>query len=310
MPFWNRKTALADTISSDDLANWGRRQLLGEMSGIDPMTAYGLIEPLSMETYMQGGKGVAGVVEELRRHVGHGEWEAVGAWKFARDFLGEPADADEFIDAGLLAVDHMRITNLAIHLAPIDLPRYEELTGHAPPNDGFFGPPVFDSDFGPSRQFYFDSALAAAASRRIVRLPSSAGVQPGSLDGVASSMWDLGLLIFRGPLVVNQDSSFEPNVVRSAAKAATNVDHGIFARSLAECLNPKDQYVGSYWGFLGAGRFVEDYLDESLGGSPAHVELVDGGLNGLTSAGLLGLAVSVDVLSPLERDRLSILGSR
>jgi hypothetical protein len=309
MPLWSRRSTAKDVITSDDLASWGRQQLLGEVSGVDSATTYSLIEPLSMEVYMPDGKGAWGVIEELKRHVLSGEWAAVGAWKFARDFLADVPGADGLIDAGLLAVDRMRITNLAIHLAPIDRPRYEELTGHAPPNDGFFGPPVFDSNFGPTRHLYFESAVAAAAARRITRLSSNPGIPPATSDGVANAMWDLGMLIFRGPLVVSLDGRFEPAVVRPAATIARDADHAIFAESLLEWLEPHASFAGSFWGYLGAGRFVEDYLDEGLRGSPAHLQLVDRGIQGLASSGLIGIAIAPGIMSPLEQERLNILSS-
>jgi len=164
------------------IADFGRFEVLGtERSGVTD--GYRLVEPLTTLLFSYEGPGEPAVVEELRRHASKGAWEAVGAWKVARNCLRDPDAASDVIDAGLLALAGMRMTNLAIHLAPIDEPRFVELTGGPPPNDGFFGPPVFDSSYGPSRQYYFDHALSTAASRVVQRLPSSPGVEPGPVEG-------------------------------------------------------------------------------------------------------------------------------
>src|SRR5262249_3397173 len=132
-------------------------------------------------------------------------------------------------------------------------------------HDGFFGPPVFDSNYGPSRQFYFDNAIATAAGRTPTRVPSSPGVEPGSIDEAAKAMWNFGLLVHRGPLVVSPDIAFEPNVVRPAIAAATNVDHHRFAELVVEkVLEPRPYVNGGPWPALGAARFIEEYLDPAV----------------------------------------------
>ena len=255
MPFWNRRK-LEDCISADSLGQYGRCQILGaEVSGVSSMAAYHLVEPLSMQTYMDGGIGVSGAVEELRRHGATGTWEAVGAWKFAREFLKDPGTtAPDLIDNGLLALARMKITNLGFYLPGIDQSRYEALTGGPVPNDGFFGPPVFDSPFGPNRQFYFDDAVAFARSRRVERIPDTPDADPIRVDDAARAMWDLGLLVCRGPLVVHPDIRFEPSVIHGAVAVAKDVDHQRFVDRLCEELFEGELAEHALpWSMMGCG---------------------------------------------------------
>ena len=313
--FGRRQPAQVDRIRPEDLANFGRFEFLGEegsglsreqavpeylrQTGVDAMIASMVNNDPSQRN---------AVIAELLRHGEVGEWEKVGAWKFVREFLDDDKEAIQpVIDAGLLALSRMRVTNLSVHLAPIDSPRYTELTGERPPNDGFFGPPVFDSNFGPTRQYYFDHAISTAAARRIARLPSDAGIEPGPLDNAVRAMWDFGLLIYRGPLVVNPDIRFEPNVVRPAVTAASGVDHGLFTDRLADAALDTSGHTHGVWTSLGGTRFVEEYLDPTATDSPGYSRLLDSGINLLLSSGFLGVGMSPELLTARQRERLNEL---
>ncbi len=297
----------ADLISSTALAEFGRYEFLGaEASGVS--NAYSLVSALVSRSYPVGGPGYREVVAELRRHAQQGEWEKVGAWKYVRNFMSDGEDVADLIDGGLLAISRMRVTNLAIHIAPIDLPRYVELTGGRPPNDGFFGPPVFASNFGPSRQYYFDHAVAIATGRRIIRLVSVPGVPPGDVDDAAGAMWDFGMLICRGPLVVNPAISFEPNVVRPAVEAAHGVDHPLFADALAGAVLTEAP-PGIMWRGIGAARFIEDYLHPAAMATAGYARLLDAGLLALLEMHVLGVAMTPAVLTARQRQRLSELAA-
>lgn len=308
MPIWNRKSGPADRISPRALADFGRFQFLGaEQSGIDATGSYDLISSLNELVFTSYPADRARVITELRRHAMQGEWEKVGAWKYVRDFLSEAPDTQDLIDGGLLAIHRMRITNLSIHLAPIDTPRYIELTGSPPANDGFFGPPVFDSSFGPTRQYYFDQAVAASAARAVTRLPSLPGVEPGPVTEAARAMWDFGMLIYCGPLVVNPDLAFEPNVVRRAIEAASNVDHSMFTDRLAEAVLNSDSRVHGPWSSIGGARFVEDYLDATAVQAAGYSRMLDSGLILLIRSGMLGVLMTPQTLTTRQRERLASL---
>ena len=311
MPF-RRHRAPEDCITSDALAQFGRSEILGaELSGVPRLGVYQLVEPLAVQTYTDDGIGTTGVLEELRRHGDKGEWEAVGGWKFVREFVRDPeVTGPDVIDKGLEALARMRITNLGLLLAFDDRSRYEILTGAPVPNDGFFGPPTFESEFGPTRQFYFDDAISFARSRQPQRLPHSPGVDPIRVDDVAKSMWDFGLLVFRGPLVVGPDGRFEPSLVRTASEVAKGVDHHRFVdRLCGELFEGEMAQYAFPWSVAGAGRFVEDYLDVSLTGSPGHERLVDSALANLLEVGAIGLQMTPEVLSTFEWSRLRLLQS-
>lgn len=310
MPFWSRKLAAANRISSEALADFGRCEFLGaEQSGIELSAVYGLVANLNELAFTSLPSDRAQVISELHRHAEKGEWEKVGAWKYVREFLSEAPDTQDLIDSGLIAIHHMRVTNLSIHLAPIDTPRYAELTGGPPPTDGFFGPPVFDSDFGPPRQYYFDQAIAAAAARNINRLPSERGIEPGPLQDAAKAMWDFGLLVYRGPLVVSPDIAFEPNVVRPAVTAATGVDHDLFAERLADSVLDTSSCAYGAWSAIGGARFIEEYLDAATVETTGYARLLDSGLRLLTATGALGVWMSPELLTQRQRARLAAQGA-
>lgn len=228
---------------------------------------------------------------------------------FGREYLARHHRRSR-VDGGLSAVVRMRVTNLALHLSGYDSDRYRELTGQAPPHDGFLGLPVFDSDFGPSKQYYFDNAVAAAAARKITRLSTRPGVVPGSVDDAARCMWDFAVLVYKGPLLAHPDCNFEPNVIRPAVKAASEVDHAVFVEALAAavCERESDPYVKAPWHSLGATSFVEGYLDSATVDEPAYARLLDKGLTQLVEFGALGVTLPPEVLSPRQRDRIRELG--
>jgi len=280
-----------------------------ELSGVvDSGAALALLEPLRSRLYTDAG-GDRLVGEELRRHSQDGEWEAVGAWKFASNFVSDPAIEAELTDSGLLAVARMRVTNLSIHLGGDDLRRFEELTGGPAPFDGFFGPPTFDTPLGPSRRFFLDEALAAASARDPQRVRSRAGVAPEHLQDLPRSLWDFGMLVLRGPLLVAPELRFEPATVRPVVAAATDVDHLLFAEAVRAGLAEEDAGIFNGWSYAGAGRFIEDYLDPALTAGDVHAQLVDAGLRQLLARGMVGLDVSPEVLSPFESRRLAALRS-
>lgn len=305
MPSWfSRKSShIHDRIDAADIARYGRVQILGyELSGEPgPLAAFDTLEPLRSALFGSETDTHA-AVGELHRHASQGPWEAVGAWKFAADFVMDADTVRSLTDAGLLALDRMQITNLAIHLNGGDSDRYQELTGHPPANDGFFGPPVFDSPFGPTREFYFDRARTNAAARDPTRLSSASGVIPGPLPAPSSWFWDFGMLILRGPLLVGPDCRFEASLVHAAAAAAKDVDHALFADGIRAAINAErnDRFTG--WTWIGAARFVEDYLDPALTAGPTHIALIDGGLAELEA--MVGRSFPAETLSFVEFQRL------
>jgi hypothetical protein len=307
MPFWNRPRTDPDRISSAQLADFGRYAFLGpEQSGIDPAGAYSLISDLAIQIYTSNSTDRTQVIAELHRHADNGEWEKVGAWKYVRDFMNDASYTVDLIDSGLLAIARMRVTNLAIHLGHADASRYAKLTGGPVPNDGFFGPPVFDSSYGPTRQYYLDNSIAAAARRSITRLEHRPGVAPGPIADAARSMWDFGLLIYRGPLVVNPDITYEPNVVRPSVATASGTDHTIFIQQLADAvLDPNDQVLNGVWSSIGGARFAEDYLSHEALETNAFRRLMDAGLRHFLHMRALGLTVAPELLTPVQQERLA-----
>jgi len=300
-----RRAKVESAISSDALASFGRFEVLGAtVSGVDNSDAFSLVEPLLRPIFADPAGGQSLVAEELRRHASVGDWEAIGAWKVVREFLEDSSEYSDLIDMGLLTIAKMQMTNLAIHLAPIDRPRYEELTGGPPENDGFWGPPVFASDYGPSHQYYLDNAVNSASARVVNRLPNKPGVDSPEVDDAAKCLWDFAQLILRGPLVVNPDIRFEPAVVRPAVQVATDTDHKQFIHRIADYLNSDEGKLLHPWAYMGASRFLEEYLDPILTDSVIHAQLVDAGLHGLLEIQALDVTVPVQVLTPFERDRL------
>lgn len=303
-----RAPAPGDKISSEQLADFGRFQFLGEeQSGIKSGDSLDLVRDLAWPLWGSEPNARADAIAELRRHAARGEWETVGAWKFVREFLDDAPDTRDLIDGGLGAVTKMRVTNLSIHLSARDSTRYRELTGGPAPNDGFFGPPVFDSHFGPSRQYYLDSAVAAAARRSIARLAHAPGARPGPLVDAARSLWDFGLLIYRGPLLVNPDIAFEPSAARRAVTAATNVDHALFMNGVANAVADPAHQLSEGYAAIGAARFAEDYLALEALSAPGYQWLLDTGLTRFLRTGEPGTEVSPLLLTPVQQERLAQL---
>jgi hypothetical protein len=150
MGLFSRSSEARNRVDSARLADFGRLWLLREESGLDPTKALEALDGIRKPLYYQpDGDQRAG--EELRRHAADGEWKAIGAWQFASDFVRDEELEDELRDLALLALMKMRITNLSIHLPAGAVSRYEELTQGPVPEDGYWGPPAFDSDFGPTR---------------------------------------------------------------------------------------------------------------------------------------------------------------
>jgi hypothetical protein len=308
MTFWNRRTAPADHISPESLASFGRFEFLGAaLSGIEPSEAYGMIVGLNKLIFTSDLGDRAQAIAELQRHAAKGEWQRVGAWKYVREFMSDGPGTRDLIDGGLMAIHRMRVTNLSICPSQMDTQRYTEVTGEPPPHDGFFGPPAFDSDFGPRRQYYLDRAVAAASTRTVLRLPSQPGVEPGPVEAAAKAMWDLGLLIYRGPLLVSSDIAFEPHVARPAVQAADGVDHRTFANRLARAVLDTQSSVFGLWSAIGGARFIEDYLDNTAAETTGYARLRDTGLRLLITTGEYGLGVAPGVLTPRQRDRLAEL---
>lgn len=271
-----------DRITPQQLADFGRYELLGEQSEIPD--GFALISDLNELLYTGSPTDRQRLVAELERHAGRGPWESVGAWKYVRSFLDDDPTTSGLIDGGLRAVDQMRVTNLRIHLSPLDTRRFVELIGEEPPDDGFFGPPVFDSAYGPTRQYYLDNALTTAASRRVVRLAAAPGVAPGPVDAAVHALWDFGLLLHRGPLVVNPDIRFESHVLRPAVAAAAGVDHVLLTTALSAAARDKSSSTYGLWTLLGATRFVEDYLQPEATGAPGFDDLLDEGVRAVAGA--------------------------
>ena len=130
MSFWRSSRPRRDRITPGQLANFGRFSFLGEeQSGVSAQDSFALVSELASLIWGGDPSGRATVTAELHRHAAVDEWEKVGAWKFVREFLDDGPDTADLIDGGLFAIIRMRVTNLAIHLAPIDRPRYEALAG-------------------------------------------------------------------------------------------------------------------------------------------------------------------------------------
>ncbi len=307
MPPWKENPFRSDQITSEQLARYGRYLFLdSKINGHEEHDSLAWVSPLARLIWGGDPAPRPKVIAELRRHAAKGEWEKVGAWKFVREFSEEAPDTQDLIDGGLLAVARMRVTNLAFNLAPVDIPRYRELVGGQVPNDGFFGPPVFDSQFGPSRQYYLDNAATEAAGRVVARLPHSQGTRPRSVTEAARSMWDFGMLIYRGPLIVHPDYAFEPNVVRPAVTAAADADHAVFLEMIADAIfDPANHLNEHTWACLGGSRFAEDYLCPEVLDTQGYRRLLDGAVGHLIRRGEPGLNVAPDVLTPVQRQRLA-----
>lgn len=310
MAFWTKKprqaAAAQDRMTAEWLAQYGRYKFLGaDTSG--PFDEMAVIGTFVSDLYPQDTPAYAAVVAEVVRHSALGEWERVGGWKFAREYLAGESD---LVDAGLHAIRRMHCTNLWMHLAPVDQRRWSEVIGEPVPNDGFVGPPVFASEYGPTRQYYFDVAMTAAASRSVTRIASATGVDPAPFDAdhaVENGLGNLAMLVYRGPLLVNPANTFEPNLVRPAIASAQGADHRVFVDRLAELMLSDSLAKDSPWGALGAALFIEDYLDPSAVEVPGYDRLLVHALSLLLEKGWFGVTVSAEQLTFRQRARLSRL---
>ena len=130
------------------------------------------------------------------------------------------------------------------------------------------------------------------------------------MDAAVRAMWDFGLLVYRGPLVVSPDIQFEPNVVRPAVAAATGVDHQVFADRLADGALDSSSYAYGVWSSLGGARFIEEYLEPAAVDSAGYGRLLDAGLHFVLRGGLLDSDMSSELLTPRQRERLLELRAR
>lgn len=293
-------------LSSKVVADFGRAWYLDGASDIDIQEARGATYPLAQMTFQGDPQMNAEVIRELQDHAQQGPWELVGAWLLARDLLND----ESLTDQALRQIAEMRITNLAIHLAQMDVAHYSELTGGPPPNDGYFGPAAFDSSFGPSRDEHFDRARDYAISRSRPRLRETPGVDPGELDTSELRFWDFGRLIALAPFAIGAiDCRDETQILATADARACASDHEMFANRLTEALLGDETGHFNGWALLGAGRFIEESLDPKLNAGSQHMALIDGGLTQLDEQGMVGTAFRPDVLTEFEQSRLASLRS-
>jgi hypothetical protein len=308
MPFWKSARRPADVITAEQLAAYGRYEFLGAgQSGIED--GYPLIVDLASRIYTGDPAAHAEVNGELRRHAERGEWEKVGAWKFAAAYLGREQDVADLIDGGLLALARMRVANLGFVLPFGDMPRYEELTGGPVPNNKFFGPPVFDSDYGPSRQYYVDNAVSALDGRSATRLSHHPGVSVPDPREAAECLHHFGLLIYLGPLAVSPNDKIEAIVLWPAVRDASAADHAVFIQQVAAELLADDPEVGGGFAPIGAARFAEEYLLPEVLNTEDYRRLLDRGLRNLIDAGDPGL-LDPDLLTVRQQDRLTEIRGR
>lgn len=316
MALWKRERGPRNLITSEDLAIWGKNQIV-RPAGMGWAINFPHVKPLVDILYPLDGPGAMLALAELKRHAEVGPWEAVGACEFVREFTSNAPAFVDLVDLGIRALQGMRITNLGgAAISRWYREQYLRVTGENPSNDGFLGPPVFDSNFGPSKQFYWDQAVAAIAARTVTRLPDAPGVPAPVAKDVVDSCDGLALLLYRGAELVRDEIRFEPNVVRPAATAASNVDHALFADNLAGLLLGSLYANFGYqdsrgrrlpWPAIGAARFIEDYLSPRATESDGYKDLLDAGLRALVEAGTIGGDITIDVLSERQRERLAVL---
>jgi hypothetical protein len=307
MSFWNRAPRPPrNVITADQLADYGRYEFLGaEASGIE--NGYPLIEELAELIYMGDPAARAHATGELRRHAAAGEWEKVGAWRFAKDFLAPDPGIGDLTDNGLLALAQMRVANLGFVLASADMDRYAELTGGPVPNNRFFGPPVFDSEYGPSRRYYTDNAVAALARRSTATLSHHPGIDASLPSGAADCLHSFGLLVHLGPLAVGPYGKVEAITLHPVVAAADAMDHLRLVRQLAREILAPGQSSG--FAAIGAARFAEDYLVPETLATEDYQRLLDGGLRCLIATGDPGL-LDPGLLTPRQRTHLDEIQER
>jgi hypothetical protein len=302
-------------IPTDDVAfltRYGRYRFLGweaagETGPIDDWYSHLMrwFEPL-----MAGPPGYQETVTRLNNVATiHGGWVAIGAWKvmleFSSDLAGDGRDA---LVACLRAYHDFGVTNLALHIPPVELTVWCEIFDFPPPNDGFFTPPVFSTPYGPKKADYLKAAATAAATRYPQRLDHVPGVPPAasSPDGVlekqlAYSLWDFGQLLLLGAHVMREERRYEPAILARARSWAEGTNHRLVLDRLVEMVEANPDPA---WGAVGAARFCEEYLDASLTGSEAHRFLLEAGLGFLVRQNLLQTSIDPACLSPAEVEGL------
>jgi hypothetical protein len=229
------------------LTCYGRCRFLGWEATGGPGPIDGWYERLRpwFEPLMAGPPGHQQTVTRLNGlATTHGGWVAIGAWKvmleFSSDLMDEGRDA-------LVACHDVGVTNLAIHMPPVEAGVWRRIFDFPPPHDGFFTPPVFSTPNGPQKTDYFKAAATAAVTRCPERLDHAPGVAPvetppspstsaaTSTSAVTStaaaferslaySLWDFGQLLLIGAHVVQEERRYEPAILaqaRSWARAPT-----------------------------------------------------------------------------------------
>ena len=295
----------------DLLAAYGRHRLLGwEIAGeASPSTDWFARLERWHRPLLAGGAAAEGAVRQLNDlGTRHGAWVAVGAWKVLLEFstTGEPAIVGHpALVACVRAYDEFGVTNLAVYIPPVEMPAYEELTGHRPPMDGFFGAPVFTTSAGPKKADFLNAAARAAESRSPVRLRHATGVEPRGLDDIDMVvLWDFARLVLLGPLLVNVERRNEQAILARLREAVGGTDHGLVAAHLRARLASDPDPA---WFAAGAARFCEEYLDVSQTNSADHLAILDEGLAFLVRFGLDDGNLSPSCLSPAEVTRLDRL---
>jgi hypothetical protein len=252
----------------------------------------------------------------------HGGWVAIGAWKVLLEH--SPSLVDEgrpAVAACLRAFRELGVTNLAVHLPPVELTVWWEMFDVPPPDDGFFTPPVFSTPHGPQKADYLAANAAIAAHRhpeRLEHLPGAAPAPSPSPAPVASSapagearltraLWDFGQLMLVGPYVMHEERRHEPAILARPHNWADGTDHDLVLDRLVEIVAADPDPA---WTAVGAARFCEEYLDASLTGSEGHGLLLDAGLDFLVREDLLRTSIAPGCLSAAEAERLRTRGEQ
>lgn len=300
---------LTNCSPKDRLREYGIIDFAGiDNSGSSITDSYNLIEPLLDGFYgsEEGQKAVARRVADL---ADHGGWVAIGAWRFMLSFCPDDPARERVMVAALEAIESLGVENLGLYLSPLEIDGYRRRFGRSPNNKPFFGPPVFsDPADGPTRKDYFESAARATAQRQPKRVRHAPGVRVRIEKPVLHCLHDLGRLVIQGPMVVPAALREEPAVVSIAADKADGTDHELFLAELAHILDETPRTERSTWLMIGAGRFIEDYLDGSLTGCQAHESIVDQALLDMRQAKTIPLHASTSCLSTYERLRARQLG--
>jgi hypothetical protein len=292
-------------IPSDDaglLARFGRYRLLGWEPAGEPGPIDDWFERLARwhQPLIAGPPALDSTVDRLNAlATAHGGWVAIGAWKLLLDYDSALATAGrDTLAACLRAYDAFGITNLSVHMPPVELSAYVELFDRPPPMDGFFWPAVFSTPHGPQKSHYIDAAAAVAAGRRPQRFAHRPGVAPTQLSKAHFySLWDYGRILLLGPLLMDEEARHEPAIIHRVRRVADGADHELVLRAIVEHVESDPDPA---WTAVGGARFCEERLDPSLTGSDGHQRLLAAGLDFLERQGLLASSVSPECLSPAE----------